>query len=702
MMKKAKSLVLVVITSLLMLASNHGIVVLSKPLNIDQPDDPLYPVQWALSKIQAFEAWTIEAGDPSVIIAVIDTGVNYSLPDLENAIWVNPGEDLNQNSIVDEEDFNGVDDDGNGYIDDMRGWDFYENDNDPMDDEEHGTILASIVASTTNNGIGVAGVSQCSIMPLRYQSIEMEWTDEQGNYSEAIIYAVDNGAKVIVTASGYVENNSTINAFYYAHSRGVLLVEAAGNGGYNIDKVFRRPWYDPVHWDFIMIVTGSNVHDNRTGGSNWGPSVDISAPKFFHFALPNGTYFYGGGTSISAPIVAGVAGLLYSQNPDWSDVEVTNRIKETADPIDHLNPGYEGMLGAGRINALRALGGEPVSDTAPPELDELPDYYHIIGVSDDILTWNASDENPYWFEVYRNKTDVTPGTMVRVYGGLEWALGLWDGSPIEMNISDLEPGVYVFECRVCDLNENVAVDIVRVEVLTLEMFENMPAEFEVSELDVSPEAGFDIPFETGDYVIITVLVKNIDEKEGSFIVEWKINGETIEMQNVSLAAGRGRHARAYFEAQSPGSYQVSVGDLRETFIVSAPLEPAVFEFSSFRIFYPGEIPLEVEAGQAVTVSVSVEVENVGELEGDVTVELIVDKEVVDSTEVTLGGGASETVLFELTRGEGLYEVEVEGFTESFTINARPEPEKKGIPGYPYLAIFLGLVFALLSLCKIQI
>ena len=131
--------------------------------------------------------------------------------------------------------------------------------------------------------------------------------------------------------------------------------------------------------------------------------------------------------------------------------------------------------------------------------------------------------------------------------------------------------------------------------------------------------------------------------------------------------------------------------------VKAPPKPVEFEFSSLRIFYPGVIPPEVEAGQTVTVIIFIEAENVGELEGGRTVELKVDGEVIDSKEATLGGGISETVLFELTTGEGTYEVEVEGFTEIFTVNTQPEAEseQRGIPGFPYVSIILGLLIALI-------
>jgi len=211
-----------------------------------------------------------------------------------------------------------------------------------------------------------------------------------------------------------------------------------------------------------------------------------------------------------------------------------------------------------------------------------------------------------------------------------------------------------------------------------------PAEFVVSELGVSPAE-----VEVGEDVIFCVLVTNIGETEGSYTVEFKVDGETVATKKVTLAAARGLPVLVPFKTLSVGIYQVSVGDLTEIFDVRAPLEPAEFEFSDLRIFYPGVIPPEVERGQTVTVTVSIEAENVGELEGGRTVELKVDGEVVDSKGVTLEGGASATVLFELTRGEGTHEVEVEGFTDSFTVNPQPSFWDK-IPGFPYESIILGL------------
>ena len=171
-------------------------------------------------------------------------------------------------------------------------------------------------------------------------------------------------------------------------------------------------------------------------------------------------------------------------------------------------------------------------------------------------------------------------------------------------------------------------------------------------------------------------------------------GELTLLIDVELEAYESKTVSQTITQDIPGDYIVTVDGLTGSFTVKAPPKPAEFEFSSLRIFIPGVNPPEVEVGQTVTVTVSIEAENVGELEGDHTVELKVNGEVADSKEVTLAGGVSETILFELTRGEGTHEVEVEEFTESFTVNTQPEPEQRGIPGFPYLSIILGLLIAL--------
>jgi hypothetical protein len=224
-----------------------------------------------------------------------------------------------------------------------------------------------------------------------------------------------------------------------------------------------------------------------------------------------------------------------------------------------------------------------------------------------------------------------------------------------------------------------------------------PAELVLSDLSITPETAElwgDIDVWTFK---ITVNVTNVGEQEGMDKINLRVDGSIVDWRTVELKAGE-QVTIIYDVTRGVGSYTVEVDGLTGSFEVKAPPKPAEFEFSDLRIFYPGVIPPEVERGQTVTVTVSIEVENVGELEGGRAVELKVDGEVVDSKGVTLEGGASATVLFELTRGEGTHEVEVEGFTDSFTVNPKPTFWDK-IPGFPYESIILGLIAVILIIWR---
>ena len=234
----------------------------------------------------------------------------------------------------------------------------------------------------------------------------------------------------------------------------------------------------------------------------------------------------------------------------------------------------------------------------------------------------------------------------------------------------------------------------------------LPAEFFISELEavgrqalVHDDEGR--PIVEGEYVIFNVLVENIGETEGTYTVEFKVrrldrqtlwDEEMIDTLNVTLAAGRGRRAFTYYEALNTGTYQVSVGDLTDTFTVRAPLEPAEFVFSNL------QITPRVKIGMSV--NISVDVTNVGEMMGFCTFELKLNGRVVDSVEIpSFGGEVTATQFFELTRGEGTYEVEVGGLTGSFTV-ARAEPSFwDKIPGFPYESIIIGLIAVIIIIWR---
>jgi subtilisin family serine protease len=304
------------------------------------PNDPLFVDQWGLAKIQAAAAWDVTTGSATIPIAIVDSGIDFTHPDLSGKLWVNPGEIAG----------NGLDDDNNGYVDDVQGWDLVNADNAPADDNGHGTQVAGIAAASTNNGAGIAGVCwACKIMPVKVMQ-----ASGVANYSDiaaGVLYAAQKGARVINLSLGGYSYSSALDAAIQAATGTYGAVIVAGAGNDNLST----PFY-PAAYPDVLAVAGTDPADAKAALSNYGAWVDVSAP-----AVDIKTTFMGGdygdvdGTSYAAPFVAGVAGLLRSQNPDWSPDMVRAQVIHTADDIDPLNPGLEGQIGSGRVNADQAV-----------------------------------------------------------------------------------------------------------------------------------------------------------------------------------------------------------------------------------------------------------------------------------------------------------------------------------------------------------
>jgi parallel beta-helix repeat protein len=317
------------------------------------PDDPYFNNQWGLNQsndfdIDAPEAWDIETGDLDITVAILDTGVDYNHPDLIENIWTNEDEIPN----------NKIDDDGNGFIDDIRGWDFANNDCNPSDDNGHGTHCAGIVGAKGNNGIGVSGVCwDVSIMPVKCFNEK----GTSGEVTNGIIYAVDNGADIISMSWGsYRFSNTTNDAIQYAYSKDVVLVASAGNSNTNTVHY-------PSGYDNVISVAASNMTDIKTTFSNYGFLVDVSAPgEKILSTMPtyevtlnrerdyNQNYEYLSGTSMAAPFVAGLAALLLSNNNSLTPDMITTILVNTVDEVNLRNYYLEGS-----INAYRALIKKP-------------------------------------------------------------------------------------------------------------------------------------------------------------------------------------------------------------------------------------------------------------------------------------------------------------------------------------------------------
>lgn len=325
----------------------------AKPLFIE-PNDPLYPQQWHLPKIKAPSGWEITKGDSTIAIGPVDSGVDWDHEDLYDKLWVNPGEDINGNGKFDYPgDLNGIDDDGNGYVDDIIGFRFYPSYGwDPSPTEpgnEHGTHVFGIAVAATDNGIGVASVG------WKIRGMAFKCGDAQYIYISAavnaIYYAGNKGAVATNHSYGsYYQNSSERDAIIWAHDqKNVVVCAAAGN------ENVQTPHY-PANYPNVIAVAATNQQDHKSSYSNYGVWIDVCAPgDNILSTVPNNGYdgFYG--TSMASPIACGIAGMIRSLHPTWTSYQTDSTIMKSCDNIDSLNPGYEGLLGWGRVNLFRAL-----------------------------------------------------------------------------------------------------------------------------------------------------------------------------------------------------------------------------------------------------------------------------------------------------------------------------------------------------------
>jgi subtilisin family serine protease len=298
-------------------------------IDVTTPNDPEYTSapQWVWPKTQTNIAWDTTKGSQGVVIAVIDSGINFTHPEFAGKT--------------------------------VPGKDFVNDDNDPTDDNKHGTAVAGVIGAVSNNAIGVASACwECRIMPLKVMN-----NSGSGNMSdivEGIQYAANNGAKIMnLSLSGTGESSSQKSAVDYAHSKGVIVVGSAGNEGTDVP---RRPGKYPN----AIAVAATDQNDKLTSYSSFGQHVDIAAPGQARVPAHNSNGFITiNGTSFSAPTVAGILGLLWSAVPTATPAELRYAIEKTADPC------CDGKIAGGRINAAKALerlkqGNIPVPVNTPP------------------------------------------------------------------------------------------------------------------------------------------------------------------------------------------------------------------------------------------------------------------------------------------------------------------------------------------------
>jgi hypothetical protein len=331
------------------------------------PDDPRFPELYGLNNtgqtggtpgadIAAEQAWNVSTGSNQVIVGVIDSGIDYTHPDLAVNIWSNPGE------IPD----NGIDDDGNGYVDDVRGWDFANQDNDPWDDNSHGTHVAGTIGAVGDNGVGVSGVNwKARLVPLKFLN-----SSGSGSTSDAILaveYATAIGADVVNNSwGGGAFSQALLDAIEAAAEADVLFVASAGNQGVDTDLFPHFPSsYEAVN---VVSVAATDHNDFKASFSNFGlTSVDLGAPGVDTLStIPGSSYGWKSGTSMAAPHVSGAAALIRSVAPHLGVVDLKNLLLNNTVPLPSLDGN---TVTGGRLSAYLPIAVQ--DETAPGAIDDL-------------------------------------------------------------------------------------------------------------------------------------------------------------------------------------------------------------------------------------------------------------------------------------------------------------------------------------------
>jgi subtilisin family serine protease len=429
------------------------------------PNDPSFGQQWALDNtgqtggvvdadVDAPEAWDDTVGSENVVIAVIDTGIDYNHQDLANNIWINS-----------DETYNGKDDDNNGYVDDVIGWDFvsaewdvhededpYPPDNDPMDGHGHGTRMAGIISAVGDNNQGISGMTwNCKLMAVRagYRRTDGTAWILSSDAASATEYAADNGANVINLSWGFTSVSRTVEAaIEYAHARepqGAVIVASVGNED-SETVIF------PSSMDKVIAVGGTDDKDERAvwkepqppvpgEASNYGVGIDVAAPgkNILTTALGVISYKSVQGTSASTGFTSGLAALIWSHNPSFTNLEVREIIYSSAD----AGISSDKYIGRGRINADKALEITSVPHAEITNLDDMDmisENFEIFGTANGgdnsllnyVLEYAQGIYPSSWIPIFSSTSPVSNGV-----------LGTWD-------VQEVDNGKYTLKLTVFD------------------------------------------------------------------------------------------------------------------------------------------------------------------------------------------------------------------------------------------------------------
>ena len=424
-----------------------------------------YEDLWALRHINMESAWDISGGN-GVIIAVVDTGLDYNHGDIAANVWNNVGDIPG----------NGIDDDGNGFVDDVRGWDFANPGNDPIDLNGHGTHVAGTIAALGDNNVGVVGVAfQAQIMPVK--GLNDDGNGLSSDLANALIYAAENGADIINNSwacSGPCPSNPVVeDAVRFAYGLGVASIFAAGNNSADVVD------FSPQNMPETIVVSAVTKTDTSASFTNFGQDIDVSAPgaatdssppSFDPFrailslksadAKPNFTgngqlvvstdYVRQAGTSMAAPHVSGLAGLILAQDPSLSVEQVRQVLRHSGDDIGAV--GYDTDLGYGRINALSAL-----SEPTPLEALITQPTFQVISDATTVevrgLANGPGFEN--WTLEFASELTPTAWNLITTSGS---AVTTFNGLLTNWDISGISDSTYILRLTVQNLSGAAFVD----------------------------------------------------------------------------------------------------------------------------------------------------------------------------------------------------------------------------------------------------
>lgn len=432
------------------------------------PNDSFVLDQWYLNTVRAYDAWDTTTGSKNVIVAVLDTGIDLNHPDLVGNLWTNSREIPND----------GIDNDQNGYIDDIHGWDFVDRDNTPepnidqavsLDAIAHGTVIAGVIAAVGNNGEGISGISwQSKIMPVRI--LDNVGSGETWHARQAIRYAIAAGADVInLSFTGFDYDADFESAVREAYEAGVVVVAALGNssgGGVdvNLSPIYPACFVGPNGEDYVLGITASDRKDTKASFSNFGSNcADLAAPGVEMFSTVfQDTQFeeikkaYGGGwsgTSIATPLVSGAVVLLKSVYPALTPTQIKTILQLSVDPV-LTGSAPVGSLGAGRLNVAKALtiaaSFAPKTEVAPP----IPLVPPVSSVTPSTpiqppknvlspLVFGASNGEEPWVKIMKENGEEEKSFLAYAdsfRGGVRVAVGDIDGDGVNEIVTAAGPG----------------------------------------------------------------------------------------------------------------------------------------------------------------------------------------------------------------------------------------------------------------------